>query len=177
MQIRPWLVVLAGLTLVASFLITLRWTEPVRTSDGDAAPGPDPVELLRRSAITSQSTLAAAARKAGFERSEHVRGHIDAFKRLDAVRAEIVGWAADRRGDGSPLTIVAFAGGRGSVLGKTQGPRDDVTKELKLSAAAAKNVGVRGAIECKPGERVVVVAISWGYAYSPIMMGPCPQAT
>ena len=177
MQIRPWLVVLAGLTLVASFLITLRWTEPVGIKDGGADRSPDPVELLLRASVTSQRTLADAARKAGFERSKHVRGNIDSYKRLDATRAEIVGWAADVRGDGMPLTIVAFAGGRGSVLGKTRGPRDDVTKAEKLSAAVAKNVGVRGAIECKPGEPVVVVAISWGYAYSPIMMAACPEAT
>jgi hypothetical protein len=167
-------IVAAAASLVASFFITLWLTEPDTINSANAGAKLDPVERLRRSQVYNNASLASAARAANLVPLEDVRGNIDEIRRLPEGQVRIVGWAVNLSGDGSPLTLVAFTGGRGTLLGKTDGPREDVTKALGLSATAAKHVKIETLVQCERGEVVGVVAIDKDGAYAPIKFDRCP---
>ena len=171
---RWFTIVAAAVLLVASFFITIRLTEPDTTNPVNAEAKLGPIERLRRSQVYNNASLASAALAADLVPLEDVRGNIDAINRLPDGQVRIVGWAVNLSGDGTPLTLIAFTGGRGTLLGKTDGPREDVTKALGLSAKAAKNVQIAGLVQCERGEVVVVVAIDKDSVYAPIKFDACP---
>jgi len=170
---RWFRIVAAAVSLVASFFITLWLTEPDRIDHANADANIDGVERLRRSLVYDSRTLSSAAQAAGLVPLENVRGNIDEINRLPDGQVRMIGWAADTRGDGSPLTVIAFAGGRGTLLGRTDGPRDDVTKDQKLSQAAARHVAIVGSVQCERGQTIVIVAINKNGAYAPIKFETC----
>jgi len=169
---RWFTIVAAAVSLVASFFIALRLI-PDTTNSVNAEAKLGPIERLRQSQVYNNASLASAARAADLVPLEDVRGNIDAINRLPDGQVRIVGWAVNLSGDGTPLTLIAFTGGRGTLLGKTDGPREDVTKALGLSAKAAKNVQIAGLVQCERGEVIVVVAIDKDSVYAPIKFDRC----
>src|SRR5262245_52831819 len=171
---RWFTIVVAAASLVASFFITLWLTEPDATNPANAGARLDPIERLIRSQVYNNASLASAARAANLVPLEDLRGNIDEIRRLPDDQVRIVGWAVNLSGDGTPLTLIAFKGGRGTLLGKTDGPREDVTKALGLSARAARHVQIAVSVQCERGEVVVVVAIDKDNVYAPIKFDRCP---
>jgi len=171
---RWFTIVAAAASLAAGFFITLWLTEPDTTDPVNAAANLDPIERLTRSQVYDNASLVSAARAAKLVPVDTVRGHIDEISRLPDGQVRMAGWAANPFGDGTPLTVIAFAGGRGTLLGTTDGPREDVTKALGLSAAAAKNVKIAGLVQCERREAIVVVAIDKDGAYASIKFDNCP---
>ena len=170
---RWFTMVAAAASLVGSFFITLWLTEPDTTNPANAGAKLDPIERLRRSQVYNDASLASAARAANLVPLEDVRGNIDEIGRLPDRQVRIAGWAVNLSGDGTPLTLIAFTGGRGTLLGKTDGPREDVTKALGLSARTARHVQIAGLVQCERGEVIVVVAIDKDSVYAPIKFDRC----
>ena len=170
---RWFTIIAAAVSLVGSFLITLWLTEPDGINRATAEVQLDGVERLRRSFVYDNRTLGAAAQAAGLVPLDNVRGHIDEIQRLPDGQVRMTGWAADVHGDGSPLSVVAFGGGRGTLLGRTDGPRDDVAKDQKLSQAAARHVAIVGSLPCERGQTIVAVAINKDGAYAPLTFETC----
>jgi hypothetical protein len=171
---RWFMIVAATVSLVGSFFITLWLTGPDKTNPANAGAKLDPIERLTRSQVYNNATLASAARAANLVPLEDVRGHIDEMSRLPDDHVPIMGWAVNLSGDGTPLTLIAFAGGRGTLLGKTDGPREDVTKALGLSATVARHVKIAALVQCERGEVVGVVVIGKDGVYAPIKFDRCP---
>ena len=171
---RWFTIVVAAASLVASFFITLWLTEPSTTNPVNAAANFDPIERLTRSQVYNDASLASAARAANLVPLQDLRGNIDEIRRLPDDHVRIGGWAVNLSGDGTPLTLIVFTGGRGTLLGKTDGPREDVTKALALSARTARHVQIAALVQCERGEVVVVVAIDKNGVYAPIKFDRCP---
>ncbi len=153
---RWFTMVAAAVSLAAGFFITLWLTEPDTIDPVNATANLDPIERLTRSQVYDNASLASAARAAKLVPVDTVRGHIDETSRLPDGQVRMAGWAANLLGDGTPLTVIAFAAGRGTVLGRTDGPRDDVTTDQRLSAAAARHVKIAGLVQCGRREAIVV---------------------
>ena len=60
------------------------------------------------------------------------------------------GWLADRQGNSTPLNLLVFIDGSFVAATQTKGERDDVTKVLRLSAGAEKNVVFSLNFNCRP---------------------------
>ena len=116
----------------------------------------------------------AAVQTAGLRGSPDVKGSIEEINRLDNGRVSIKGWVTDTTASGSALTVIAFAGGHHVLTTVTKGSRADVAKTLGLTDASAANMSFQGALACRPGERIIVIAVTSGAAYSQFRSLACP---
>jgi hypothetical protein len=116
----------------------------------------------------------AAVQAAGLRGTQDVKGAIEGITRLDDDRVTIKGWATDTTASGSALTVVAFAGGRHVLTTVTNGARADIAKMLGLADASQANMAFQGAFACRAGEKVIVVAVTSGAAYSQFRSLICP---
>ena len=117
--------------------------------------------------------MLAAARKAGLRRSD-VAAIVDEIRRIDDGRVNIRGWAAEIGGNGSPLTILGFIDGANVFKTKTLGERQDVTRALKLSAVAARNVAFEGTLACRRGQKLIIAATTVSNRYVLLKGWFCP---
>lgn len=159
-----------ALVLILSFGITLWLTEP-------EVPAADKIKLLAASAISDEATLTAAAGAAGLQNSSYVKGHVDGLNRLDATTVNIAGWATETVtiiSQGAPINVMAFSGGRNILIVETKGERPDVTSAFNLSDLAAKNVTFAGQLECRSGEKLLIVAATSSGTYASLGTISCP---
>jgi len=126
--------------------------------------------------FTDEASLDAAANTAGYHKSNDLGGHVDSVRRLDGGHVRADGWAADITGDGSPIAIDIYAGGRDVAALRTDGPRADVTAalkaNLKASVSSSKNTKFTSDFECPTGEKLFVVASTTTKGYA--LLGPQP---
>ena len=156
--------------LILSFGITLWLTEP-------EVPQAEKIKLLAASDVSDEVTLTAAAVAAGLQNSSYVKGHIDALSRIDATNVNISGWATETItiiSKGAPINVMVFSGGRNVLTVETKGERPDVTSTFNLSDLAAKNVTFAGRLECRSGQKLLVVAATLSGTYASLGTVSCP---
>jgi hypothetical protein len=153
MRGRFWL--LGAFVLIGSFLTTF-WLTATPNS---------PLTILVHSGVSDDEHLSDAAISAGLWPSLTLKGAVETVSRLSADQVKIVGWSADREGDGMPIAVIAFTDGKAVLQTKTNGPRADLSDSLKLADAAALNVAFEGVLSCRPGRPLFVVAIT-GNSYT-----------
>ena len=163
--------VLGALVLILSFTITLWLTEPEVSPE-------DMIQSLAAATISDEASLNDAARTAGLQYSTYVKANIDALTRVDANHVSISGWAVETiaaiTARGAPITVMAFSGGKRIFSVETKGERPDVTAALKLSEEAAKNVAFAGQLECRPGQKLLIVGATLSGAYALLDTRSCP---
>jgi hypothetical protein len=116
----------------------------------------------------------AAVQTAGLRGTPEVKGEIESITRIDNERVTIKGWAVDKTGSSSQLTIVAFAGGTHVLTTVTSGVRNDVAQMFALSGASARNISFEASFACGPGQTLLVVAVSYDHTYSQFRSLACP---
>jgi hypothetical protein len=164
---RPWFRWMSGaFAAILSFTVVLWLTSPVT-----APPG---VAILENANVSDATSLMAAVQTAGLRGTPDVKGEIEAIRRIDSERVTIKGWAIDKTESSSLLTIITFAGGPRVSTTMTNGARNDVAQMFGLSGAAARNVSFETTFRCAPGEKIVVVAVTSGHAYSQFRSLACP---
>jgi hypothetical protein len=169
---RRWFIAIIGVIVgTAGFFLTLWWTEPAKDSRklGVAA-------LVSRS-VSDAATLKSAAQAAGLQMSDDIKGHVAVAGLPSGDQVRVSGWAVDIYGDGTPLTVVAFSGGRSTLQVATRDRSDDVAKFLRISptSSAVKNVMFEGIFSCGPGDSIVVVAVSRLNDYSSWVLPGCSK--
>ena len=118
----------------------------------DKGPAPNPTDFQ------------IAIERQGLTRSHSIHGNVDDPVRRGADgRLTLNGWAVDLE-SGQPLSVFAFVAGNFEPIAITKGPRDDVTRVLRLSTEQAKDVVFAGRIErpvnCGPDSIFKIVAIN-----------------
>jgi hypothetical protein len=81
--------------------------------------------------------------------SQWLAGHVEAIRRIDEQRVDLVGWAAD--GDGTALEVLIFLAGHLVATAHTAGERPDVAAALHLGFGAQKNIALSANITCRRG--------------------------
>ncbi len=166
---RSWPTWIAGaLALTLSFLITLWLTKP-------AKPPSPAITAMTQSIVSDRRTLIEAIKAAGLTGSPSVKGAIDEIARLDNNRVSITGWAGEVGNGGAPLDILVYVDGESGLTMPTEGKHADVTGALGLSdAATAQNVSFHGAVACRRGQKLMVVAIADSGNYGYFSPRACP---
>jgi len=164
-------VLLLSTMLFGSFGLTLWLTAPGRPLSASHAL--TSVERLATYPIATEYALHQDAQALGLHISPSLTGFIDSLDRLDRYTVSTKGWLADRAGDGAPLYILAFAGGKFVASARTHGERPDVTKALSLSGKAAQNVAYAMTFRCEVGSLPILVGLS-ADQYTQLKVKPCP---
>jgi hypothetical protein len=151
-----------------SFVAVLWLTGPI------PAPLASEIMILTNAAVSDATSLMAAVQTAGLRGTENVKGAIEEIHRLDNDRVTIKGWVTDTTASRSALTVVAFTGGRHVLTTVTSGTRADLAKMLGLADANQANMTFQGALACKPGEKVIVIAVTSEAAYRQFRSLACP---
>lgn len=168
-RIRRWITwTIGGGAAVLGFITVLWLTGPV------TAPHTPAITSLTNAAVSDATSLMAAVQTAGLRGTSDVKGAIEEIKRLDNDRVSINGWVTDTTASGSALTVVAFAGGHHVLTTVTNGARSDIAKMLGLADASAANMSFQGAFACGAGEKIIVIAVTSGAAYSQFRSLACP---
>lgn len=167
---RVELLLLATL-LFSSFGLTLWLTAPGRPLSASHAL--TPAERLAAYPITTEYALHQDAQALGLRVSLSLTGYVDSLERQDRDTVSVKGWLADRAGDGAPLYVLAFAGGKFAASVRTHGQRPDVTKALGLSGKAAQNIAYAMTFRCELGSLPILVGLS-GDRYTQLTVKPCP---
>jgi hypothetical protein len=168
-RIRRWITwAIGGCAAALSFVAVLWLTAPV------TAPLAPAIMILTNAAVSDATSLMAAVQTAGLRGTENVKGAIEEIHRLDNDRVTIKGWVTDTTASRSTLTVVAFTGGRHVLTTVTNGTRADIAKMLGLADANQANMTFQGAFACKPGEKVIVIAVTSEAAYRQFRSLACP---
>ncbi len=152
---------LLSASLLGSFFITLWLTGPP-----DLPPVYQPEEL-KTIAGTSNIDLLEKLSASGLRADSSITGHVDVYEREPDKSIRIAGWALDRGGDGSPLTVSVYVDGKPRLTVNTAGPRDDVTRTFNLPKYMAKNIAFSGTFNCEtsaPGMVLVVDPVDGRYS-------------
>lgn len=157
--------------LFGSFGLTLWLTAPGRPLSASHAL--TPAERLATYPITTEYALHHDAAALGLQISPALTGYVDSLDRLDRDTVSVKGWLADRTGDGAPLYILAFAGGKFVASARTHGQRPDVSKALGLIGRAAQNVAYAMTFRCELGSLPILVGLS-ADRYTQLTVKPCP---
>jgi hypothetical protein len=163
----PFTWIAGAIMFIASFLIVVRMTRPTLTPNHK-------IEQLAASQVSDFGSLMKAVKAAGLKGGRDVRGSLDEIKRVSELQVQVKGWAADIAGDGSPLTILAFAGGRNRLMVETSGQHPDIGALVGLSGRLAENVAFYGLLSCNRGEKILIVAVTSGNSYNQFGSRVCP---
>lgn len=164
-------ILLLATLLAGSFGLTLWLTAPGRPLSADHAS--TPAERLATYPVTTEYALHHDAAALGLQISPALTGFVDSLERLDRDTVSVKGWLADRTGDGAPLYILAFAGGKFAASAQTHGQRPDVTKALGLTGKTAQNIAYAMTFRCELGSLPILVGVS-GDRYTQLTVKPCP---
>lgn len=153
---------------LSGFIAVLWLTEPVTT------PYAPTIAALANATVSDATSLMAAVQTAGLHGTTDVKGAIDEIKRLDNDRVAVKGRVTDISASGSALNIVAFAGGKHVLTTVTEGAGIDIARMLGSADTSAKEMSFQGVFACRSGERIVVIAVTSGAAYSQFRSLACP---
>lgn len=124
----------------------------------------DPAHLLANQSISDEQALGAAAAQLGLRPSRYMHGYVDWLERIPDGSVKLGGWAVDTNGDGSPLSLVIFAQGKGLPVVPTIGERPDVKDAYRLADRQSENLAFvvvsPSSIACGPTDNFVVVAVN-----------------
>jgi hypothetical protein len=166
---RRWITwTIGGSAALLGFIGVLRLTDPV------AAPHNPAIAALATAAVSDATSLMAAVQTAGLRGAANIQGSIEEIKRLGNGLVTIKGWVRDGTASGSALTIVAYAGGKHVLTTATEGARFDIAMMLGLTDASPTNLPFQGAFACRAGEKIIVIAVTSGAAYSQFRSLACP---
>jgi len=164
--IRQALRLWVGAAILAIVFLGWIWTSSLRNRD-DSEEGPSSsysksaLELAQK-VVPSDSALDDVAETVGLRRSAEIQGYVDSRQRLADGLVQFSGWVVDKTGDGQPLTLIGFAGGKTFSVVQSSGRRPDVEAMYELSSVRAANLAFSlnftGA--CKPGLSFMVVALN-----------------
>ena len=161
----PWFTWLSGAAAAVLAFAIAFWL----TSPATAPPG---LAVLAGANVSDAAGLMAAVQTAGLRGAPEVKGAVEGLKRIDNEHVTIKGWAVDKAAPGSPLTIIAFAGGSHVLTTVTRGPRSDVAP--MLSNGTARYVSFEASFGCGRGQNLVVVAVTPDSTYSQFRSLVCP---
>jgi hypothetical protein len=153
--------------LFGSFFVTLWLTEPQVTPDNRSR-----ADRLAAYPISNSSDLAKSAYQADLIPSQRLSGHVEAIRRIDEQKVDLIGWAAD--GHGTALEVLIFVGGHLAATTHTAGERPDVTAALRVGFAAQTNVALSANLTCRTGQQPVVVVLGNEKEYIHLQSAPCP---
>ena len=134
----------------------------------------DTLAALKTALIYDAASLYKAAGLANLQISANLKGALDVLERLPDGQVHIAGWAADIRGGGAPVRILAFAKGKPILEAETNGERPDVATALNLEPAVARNVKFDLTMACNRSEALVVAMATKKNAYAPLKATVCP---
>jgi len=160
-----------ALIVMGSFFATLWLTEPTPkegASESRAASTGSEIEKLAGMHVSNLEELTKSAADAGLLPARSLTGSVDALKRADEQQVTAAGWLADPQGDGDPLTLIIFVGGKAVARGKTSSERPDVTEALGLAFGAEKNVMFGLTFRCRAGEQPIIVGVGPKRQYRPL---------
>jgi hypothetical protein len=155
--------------LIGSFFVTLWLTEPQVPNAPDNR---SHAERLAAYPISNGSDLAKSASEANLIPSQRLSGNVDAIRRIDEQKVDLVGWAAD--GHGTALEVLVFIAGYLVATTHTAGERPDVTAALGLGFGANTNVALSANFTCRKGDQPVVVVLGNEKEYMHLQAAPCP---
>jgi hypothetical protein len=112
---------------------------------------------INKNTLARDGDVDAAARRAKFRPASYIRVALTEFKRLSGDRVEIGGWAGSLKGDGTPLTLLVFAGQKGVLRVETEGPDLNAARMLELTDTGASNIKFTGTFACQIGEPIRIV--------------------
>jgi hypothetical protein len=172
-----WRFVIAGSVGAAVGLMVVFGTAWLMAPDDGSTSGASTEQrsmgLASWSAWDERSLTMSAAR-AGFAHSSDIKGNVDSAIRLPDGQVRIFGWVVDVAGNGSPLTVIAFADTEAKLEARTQGSRPDVAANLKLPPEKTAHVAFEGTLSCKKGQGILVAAISQNNRFAPLPARSCP---
>lgn len=177
---RAIIVALAGIIVCAgSFFGTLALYDHIIPPQTVAAVNPivesaNKIAVLKSALIYDEASLRKADDNVQLEASPNLMGVLDVLEKRADGHIRLAGWVADKRGDGSPVRILAFAKGKPILDAETKGERSDVTTAFHLSPNAARNVSFELTAVCNSREALVVAAASMTNAYLPLKATVCP---
>jgi hypothetical protein len=122
--------------------------------------------------ISNGSDLAKSAYEADLIPSLRLGGHVEAMRRIDEQKVDLVGWAAD--GNGTALEVLIFVAGHLVATTHTAGERRDVTAALRLGFGARTNIALTANFACRKGDQPVVVILGNEKEYQHLQSAPCP---
>jgi hypothetical protein len=115
-----------AIIVISSFLVTLWLTEPtpkqVEAQSGAVAIISE-TDKFAGMHVSNLEELKKSAADAGLVPARSLTGALDAMTRVNEREVTAAGWLADPGGDATPLTIIAFVGGKSVAIGKTSGER------------------------------------------------------
>jgi hypothetical protein len=155
--------------LFGSFFLTLWLTEPQLPNTPD---NHSRAQRLAAYPISNGSDLAKSAYEADLIPSQRLSGHVDAIRRLDEQKVDLIGWAAD--GNGTALEVLIFVAGHLVATTHTAGERPDVTAALRRGLGARTNIALIANFTCRRGDRPVVVVLGNEKDYLHVQSAPCP---
>ena len=169
----------AGVTICAgSFFGTLAIMDFVAAPSAhlvaEQADEVDTFAALKTALIYDAASLDKAAGLAKLQISANLKGALDVLERQPDGLVHIAGWAADVRGGGAPVRILAFAKGKPILEAETSGERPDVTTALNLEPSVARNVKFDVKMACNRSEALVVAMATKKNAYAPLKTTVCP---
>jgi hypothetical protein len=139
-----------------------------------ARPPTAAMRTLATSPISDLKTLMGAVKVAGLKGSPDVKGAIEELTRIDNDRATLKGWAVDVGNSRESLTVMAFVDGRNILTMEANGRRDEAIKAAGLTADDAANVAFAGHLQCRRGEKLIVVAVAQNNDYGHFGSRLCP---
>jgi hypothetical protein len=149
-----------------SFLTTMWLTEPQVPDNRSYA------ERLAAYPISNSSDLAKSAYDVDLIPSKRLSGHVEAIRRIDEQKVDLLGWAAD--GGGTALEVLVFVAGHLAATTHTAGERPDVTADLHLGFGGRTNVALSANFTCRRGDQPVVVVLGNAKEYINLQSAPCP---
>jgi hypothetical protein len=163
------------LAVFGSFFVTLWLAEPQVSNTPDNR---SYAQRLAAHPISNGSDLAKSAYEADLIPPQRLAGHVEAIRRIDEQRVDLVGWAADgdgtALGDGTVPEVLIFVAGHLVATAHTAGERPDATAALHLGFGAQKNVALSANITCRRGDQPVVVILGNEKEYLHLQSASCP---
>jgi hypothetical protein len=155
--------------LFGSFFVTLWLTEPQLPNAPDNR---SHAQRLAAYPISNSSDLAKSAYQADLIPSQRLSGHVEAIRRIDDQKVDLIGWAAD--GNGTALEVLIFVAGHLVATTHTAGERPDVTAALRLGFDAQTNIALSANFICRRADHPIVVVLGNEKEYVHLQSAPCP---
>jgi hypothetical protein len=155
--------------LFGSFFVLLWPTEPQMPNAPDNR---SHAQRLAAYPISNSSDLAKSAYEADLTPSQRISGHVEAIRRIDEQKVDLVGWAVD--GNGTALELLIFVAGHLVATTHTAGERPDVAAALRLGLGAQTNIALFANFTCRKGDQPVLVILGSEKEYMHLQSAPCP---
>ena len=163
-------------TLVGSFFVSLSVLNTLSRHSNLADDKRPDAEKLGDYRVFDLGDLIEAAVGIGMHRSGAggMKGVVDEITRINGSEVAMRGWLADPTGESDKLDVLVFVAGKKTATTQTKGERPDVTKSLKLTGGAERNVAFQLTFNCHAGDDVVTVGLGSDRQYFWLSSRQCP---